>query len=55
MDFNHFVLFLIMAFVFSIVGYVFGIDEIKKEAIQRGFGIHCPIDGEFAWVDECDE
>ena len=55
MDYNNFVLLLIIAFIFSIVGYFVGIDEIKKEAIQRGFGIHCPINGKFAWIDECDE
>lgn len=27
----------------------------KDEAIERGYGLHCPDDGKFAWVGECEE
>ena len=36
-----------------------GLDEgclgIKTEAIERGYALHCPKDGRFAWIGECDE
>jgi hypothetical protein len=29
--------------------------EIQTEAIERGYALHCPKDGRFAWIGECDE
>lgn len=31
------------------------IGELKAEAIQRGYALHCPQTGGFAWEGECDE
>ena len=25
----------------------------QNEASERGLGLYCPVDGEFAWVGEC--
>jgi len=27
----------------------------EAEAIQRGYALHCPQTGDFAWKGECDE
>lgn len=29
--------------------------NVQKQAIERGYALHCPHDGEFAWVGECEE
>ena len=55
MDFNHFVLMLATAFAFGIFGYVLGEQARERQAIERGFAIHCPLDGKFGWLDECEE
>ena len=55
MDFNHFVLMLAIAFGFGIFGYVIGAQERERQAIERGFAIHCPLNGKFGWIDECKE
>ena len=26
----------------------------QAEVIRRGYAIHCPLDGKFAWNGECD-
>ena len=28
---------------------------LKSEAIERGYALHCPQDGEFAWKGECEK
>ena len=28
---------------------------LKAEAIEKGYALHCPKDGEFAWKGECDD
>lgn len=28
---------------------------IQQQAIERGYALYCPKDGEFAWKGECDE
>jgi len=55
MDFNHFVLMFAVAFAFGIFGYVLGEQAREQQAIKRGFAIHCPLDGKFGWIDECEE
>ena len=30
-------------------------DDLHRQAIERGYGLYCPVDGEFAWVGECKE
>ena len=27
----------------------------ESAAIERGYGLYCPHNGEFAWVGECEE
>ena len=27
---------------------------LKRQAIERGYALHCPDDGKFAWVGECE-
>ena len=29
--------------------------DFHRQAIERGYGLYCPMDGEFAWVGECEE
>ena len=31
------------------------VSDLKHQAIERGYALHCPHDGEFAWVGECEE
>lgn len=30
-------------------------DRIWNEAIQRGYANYCPLNGDRAWIGECDE
>lgn len=30
-------------------------DELRYQAIERGYALYCPTDGEFAWKGECEE
>jgi len=55
MDSSHFFLMLAIAFGFGMFGYVLGEQERERQAIERGFAIHCPLDGKFGWIDECEE
>jgi len=55
MESSHFFLMLAIAFGFGMFGYVLGEQEIERQAIKRGFAIHCPLDGKFGWIDECEE
>ena len=29
--------------------------NVQSQAIERGYALHCPHDGEFAWVGECEQ
>lgn len=29
--------------------------KTKQQAIERGYALYCPSDGEFAWKGECGE
>lgn len=29
--------------------------DVQKQAIERGYALYCPADGEFAWKGECEE
>lgn len=29
-------------------------DGMETQAIERGYALHCPKDGSFAWKGECD-
>ena len=44
-------------FIISI-SFIIGLSQgykMKLQAIERGYAIYCPVDGEFAWVGECKE
>ena len=30
------------------------VNDMKRQAIERGYGLYCPHNGEFAWVGECE-
>lgn len=40
-------------------GYItwehFSAPDWQAEAIERGYALYCPADGEFAWVGECED
>ena len=52
---------LIPALIFIFVVFVAGLAAgeahgrwlNQNEATERGLGLYCPVDGEFAWVGEC--
>jgi hypothetical protein len=29
--------------------------KFQAQAIERGYALHCPSDGRFAWIGECDD
>ena len=35
------------------IGVSGGAGMIQEQAIERGYALHCPETGEFAWADEC--
>lgn len=44
--------------LFALLGaYALDTQEInwQQDAITRGYAIHCPNDGNFAWKGECDD
>ena len=28
--------------------------QVKVDAVERGYALYCPLDGEWAWKGECD-
>jgi len=30
-------------------------EDLKHQAIERGYALYCPRNGQFAWVGECEE
>ena len=44
----------IFATLFAVITDEIGM-ETKQQAIERGYALHCPKGGEFAWKGECDE
>ena len=30
-------------------------DRTRAEAIERGYALHCPTNGQWAWIGECEE
>jgi len=55
MEFNNLFLMIAVAFCFGLFGFALGKHTIEQQAVVRGFAIHCPLDGEFGWLDECEE
>ena len=35
-------------------GYIAS-NTLESQAIERGYALYCPTDGDFAWVGECEE
>lgn len=46
-----FLIFLVLSNA-AISGDVFA---LKRQAIERGYALYCPADGEFAWKGECEQ
>lgn len=44
-----------VGFICVSVGRNAGELDMQAEAIERGYALYCPTDGEFAWKGECDE
>lgn len=40
--------------LFNLYGYNEA-DKVQQQAVERGYAIHCPKDGKFAWRGECNE
>lgn len=54
---NFVIIFAAMAFgcFCGIVGGAIAGTYYERAAVQRGFAMHCPDDGEWAWKGECGE
>ena len=42
-------------FLFVVAPHWTPSDFWHGQAIERGYGLYCPMDGEFAWRGECEE
>lgn len=31
------------------------VETLQNQAIERGYALHCPITGDYAWKGECDD
>lgn len=53
------IVFAIIVLVIFMIGWAGGahvnMHGMETQAISRGYALHCPDDGKFAWVGECDE
>ena len=47
--------FLIGISVGLFLGSYLSLDDMQKQAIDRGYGIYCPDTGAWAWKGECHE
>ena len=50
-------LFVLLLVIFKAIASLMQLSAsgIKKQAIERGYALHCPADGKFAWEGECEE
>lgn len=39
----------------ALFGHADGRGKMRDQAIQRGYALYCPTDGDFAWKGECDD
>lgn len=46
---------IIIGILMMFFGKVLTVSDLKSEAIERGYALHCPKEGEFAWKGECDD
>ncbi len=54
-DGGVFIVVLVVGLIIGIlIGHIATSQDFQAEAIQRGYALFCPQDGEFAWKDECD-
>lgn len=30
-------------------------DNLRQQAVERGYALYCPTDGKWAWKGECDQ
>jgi len=44
----------LIGFVLLLVGFDVGVWLRESQAIERGYALHCPKTGDFAWKGECD-
>lgn len=47
-------LFIIVGVSGILVGAFGGHEYFERQAIDRGYALHCPDTGNFAWKGECD-
>lgn len=45
--------FIIGAFIASLITMDVTTNFYKNQAIERGYALHCPTNGKFAWKGEC--
>lgn len=54
-DGGVFIIVLVVGLIIGIlIGHIATSQDFQAEAIQRGYALFCPQDGEFVWKDECD-
>lgn len=46
---------MIIGILMMCLGQFLTVSNLKSEAIENGYALHCPKDGDFAWKGECDE
>jgi len=59
MDSDSWPALIFIAFLGFLLGMIIGSllegGEYKAQAIERGYALYCPADGDWAWVGECDK
>lgn len=45
---------MIIGILMGFVGQALTVSNLKSQAIERGYALHCPQEGEFAWKGECE-
>lgn len=48
-------LLLLLIFLAMGLGKSLQWEEFSNQAIERGYALHCPVTGDFAWKGECDD
>lgn len=47
--------FAVGVLLFYNLGYSDALADTRSQAIERGYGLYCPVNASFAWVGECDD
>jgi len=50
---SGFIYFIFWSIVMLLTGFCIGISAFKTNAVDKGYAIYCPLDGEWAWKPEC--